>query len=135
MSATIDSTDYKRLAAGARIGVLVSYFGMLLVFSLTTMVLPSCQRSPNWVIWLIHLLPLLMLVRGVMNRNVRSHVWLSFLSLGYFMASVNGIFACPTFLTGLEIVLEVMLFVTTTMYIRWRSRELKAASVLASESV
>lgn len=134
MKTTLDySVDYKRLADRARIGVLVSYLGLFVVFTLTTMVLPSCQRNPNWVVWLIHALPWLMLINGVVKKNVRSHVWVSFIALGYFMASVNGIFACPTFLMGVEVSLTVMIFVTATMYIRWRSRELRVASESAEK--
>ena len=132
-NAELDNTDYKPLADRARLGALVCYIGLLVVFTLTTMIMPSCERSPNWVIWLIHVLPLLMLVHGVIYKNVRSHVWLSFISLGYFMASVNGMFACPDFLMAVEISLEVSLFVTATMYIRWRSRELKAISAATTE--
>ena len=132
MESVAKNTDYRALADGARIGVLLSYFSLIVVFSLTTMVFPSCERSPNTVIWLIHLLPLLMFIRGVLRRNVRSHVWLAFISLGYFLGSVNAIFACPGILAAVEVALIVVLFVTSTMYIRWRSRQLSAA--LQSES-
>lgn len=117
--------EYQRLAFWSRYGVLLSFFGLLATFSASALLLPSCNRSPSTIIWLLHVVPLLFFVRGIVKKNVRTHVWVSFISLGYFLVSVNAVFACPDILTGIEIGLISVLFTTSTMYIRWHSREQK----------
>jgi len=121
---TGSAEDYQPLAAASRAVVLFSYFALLLVFSIGTLWLPSCNRSPNTVIWLIHIVPLLLFLPGLLRQNTRSHVWVAFICNGYFLVSVNAVFACPTVLAGIEIALTVLLFISATLFIRWRSREL-----------
>ena len=123
---SIDSLPkYQKLAQLARYGVLLSYFGLLVTFSLSALWWPSCDRSPSAIIWSIHVVPLLLFVHGIVKKNVRTHVWVSFICLGYFLVSVNAVFACPDVFTGIEIFLISVLFTTSTMYIRCYSREQK----------
>ena len=117
------------LARYSRICVLVSCAGLLLVFTLSTLVWPSCNRNPNTVMWGIHLLPVLLFVPGIIKKNVRSHVWLTFILLGYFMTSVNTAFACTSALTVIEVGLIVILFISAMLYIRWQSKALKQSEV------
>jgi len=72
----------------------------------------------------MHLLPLLIFLPGLLRQNTRTHVWVAFICNGYFLVSVNAIFACPTALAAIEIALTVILFISATLFIRWRSREL-----------
>jgi uncharacterized membrane protein len=116
--------NYESLARRTRYFVLSSYFGLLMVFTLNTLVWPSCNKHPNTVIWLIHMLPVLLFLSGVLKRNVRTHVWLSFISLGYFLAAVPTVFVCHSVLPILETLLIVQLFTSAMLYVRWRSREL-----------
>ncbi|MFT5691516.1 MAG: putative membrane protein [Oceanicoccus sp.] len=118
-------SEYQKLALLSRYGVLLSFFGLLATFTVSALWLPSCNRSPSTIIWLLHIVPLLFFVRGIVKKNVRTHVWVSFICLGYFLVSVNAVFACPDIITGIEIGLISVLFTTSTMYIRWRSREQK----------
>ena len=104
---------------------LVSYVGLLAVFTLGTLVSPSCNRDPNWVIWALHVLPLLVFLPGLLRQNVRSYVWMTFLLLGYFMMSVATVFACTSTLMLVEVALIVVLFIAAMMYVRWRSKEIK----------
>ncbi|MFT5580589.1 MAG: putative membrane protein [Paraglaciecola psychrophila] len=124
---TGSAEDYQPLAAASRWIVLFSYFALLLVLSIGTMWLPSCNRSPNTVIWLIYIVPLLVFLPGLLRQNTRSHVWVAFLCNGYFLVAVNTIFACPSALLGVEIALTVVLFTSAALFTRWRSRELALA--------
>ncbi|WP_101759960.1 DUF2069 domain-containing protein [Oceanicoccus sp. KOV_DT_Chl] len=117
---------YTVLARRARITVWFSYVALLVVFTLVTVVAPSCNRDPNPVIWCIHLLLLLPFLPAIIKQDVRGHAWLTFVLLGFFMASVSTAFACTSWLTLLEVSLISSLFIAALLFIRWRSRELKA---------
>jgi uncharacterized membrane protein len=123
------SNDYTLLAKRCRTILLLSYFSLLIVVSLNTLVWPSCSRSPNGVIWGIQILLLVMFLPGILKQNVRAHAWLTFVLLGFFMASVSTAFACTSALTILEVVFTAILFIAAMMYIRWRSRELKSIAL------
>ncbi|KKK74472.1 hypothetical protein LCGC14_2883440 [marine sediment metagenome] len=123
------SNDYAVLAKRCRAVLLLSYFSLLAVVSLNTLVWPTCNRSPNGVIWGIQVLLLLVFLPGMLKQNVRAYAWLTFVLLGFFMTSVSTAFACTSVLTLVEVVLTVILFIAAMMYIRWRSRELKSMAI------
>lgn len=82
-----------------------------------------------WIIWFGKLFPLLLFLPGVLRDNLRSYIWLCFISLGYFIALVERLFALPgdaLAITGLVAV--VTLFNGAMLYVRWRARELRAAN-------
>lgn len=119
--------DYQRLAWRSYTVVMCSYLGLLVVFTLNTLIWPSCNRQPNTVIWLIHIVPMLLFLPGLLKRQARTHVWLSFISLGYFLAAVPLVYVCFSPLPIIETLLIVQLFISTMLYARWRSRELSTA--------
>ena len=92
-------------------------------------------QQPPWIIWLGKLLPLLIFLPGLLRDRLRSYIWLCFVSLLYFVALVERLFAMPgspLAVTGMVAV--VTLFVAAMMYVRWRARELRDASVTPTES-
>lgn len=120
---------YTVLARRSRAVLIASYAGLLVVFTLVTMVTPSCNREPNTTIWIIHLLLVLPFLPAIIKQNVRAIAWLTFVLLGFFMASVSTAFACASWLTVLEVLLISSLFTAALLFIRWRSKELKAELV------
>ncbi len=125
------SNDYQVLAKRSRQVTQVSYWLLLLVLLVNTVVAPSCNREPNWVILVVQLALVLVFLPGMLKQNVRSYIWLSLILLMMFLASVSTAFACTTLLTVTEVFLIIALFIAAMLYIRWRSRELKQ---LATES-
>lgn len=117
--------EYTVVAARSRSAVLINYAALLIVFTINTLLVPSCNREPNTAIWLLHTVPLLIFLPGLIRQSPRVLVWLTFILLGHFMASVSIAFACTSVLMLIEVVLIVLLFISTMMYIRWRSRELR----------
>ena len=100
----------------------LSWFTLLLQQAATVWV----QQAP-WVVWLAFLLPLVIFVPGMLRDNLRSFIWLCFVSLLYFMRLVVAVFAHPD--DGLAImglVAVVVLFCTAMMYVRWRAQEIRA---------
>ncbi|MEE4146965.1 MAG: DUF2069 domain-containing protein [Halieaceae bacterium] len=85
------------------------------------------QQLP-WIIWLGKLLPLLIFLPGLLRDRLRSYIWLCFVSLLYFVALVERLFAVPgspLAVAGMAAV--VTLFIAAMMYVRWRARELRPA--------
>lgn len=115
---------YTRLAVWSRRAVWFSYLGLIAVLSLIILVWPSCNRDPNPVMWGIQVGILACFLPGMIKQHVRTHAWLAFILMGYFMGSVSTVFACPSTLLVLEVILTVLLFIATMFYIRWRSRQL-----------
>lgn len=90
------------------------------------------QRAPA-VVWVALLLPLVVFIPGILKDNLRSYIWLCFVSLLYFMRLVIALFAQPdsvTAIVGMGAV--VVLFISAMMYVRWRARELRDAAVVGT---
>lgn len=82
-----------------------------------------------WILWLGKLVPLLIFLPGMLRDRLRSYIWLCFVSLLYFIAMVERLFALPgnnLAITGTVAV--VTLFTAAMLYVRWRARELRAAN-------
>lgn len=126
--------NYSQLSVWVRNLMFLSYVAVLLAFTLSTLIVPSCNRLPNPVIWLLHCLPLLAFLPAMLRQNVRAHAWLCFVLLFYFLTSVPVAFACTDVVTVFEVSAVVVLFVATMLYIRWRSRALKQLGVTVDES-
>lgn len=126
---------YQRWAGVCRWLVWGSYLGLLLAQVLATLVIPSGGREPNVTIWLLVSAPLLVLLPGVWRGGVKAHAWLSFVSLIYFTFAVNNL-AVPrrSLLDGVELLLSIVLFSASMLYVRWHSRALRSAAADAETS-
>ncbi|MEM8561351.1 MAG: DUF2069 domain-containing protein [Pseudomonadota bacterium] len=93
------------------------------------------QYSMPWIVWVAKLLPLLIFVPGMVMDNLRSFIWLCFVTLLYFIALVERLFVMPgspLAITGMIAV--VTLFCTAMMYVRWRARELRTPGASQTQS-
>lgn len=121
-------SDYGRKARLSARVMWYGYAALLLALTLNTVVVPSCGRAPNPVIWMIFCIPLLAFLPAMVKHNVRACAWLCFILLFYFLLSVNVAMTCVNPFTALEVCVIVVLFVSTMLYIRWYSRYLKQQS-------
>jgi uncharacterized membrane protein len=110
-----------------------------LVFA-TLALLLAIQALDSWVhaapttIWLVSLAALLIFVPGMLRDNLRSYIWLCFVSLLYFMALVLRLFALPTDpVSWVGMFAVVVLFNSSMMYVRWRAPELRGEQDLSGE--
>ncbi|MEP4147562.1 MAG: DUF2069 domain-containing protein [Halioglobus sp.] len=86
-----------------------------------------------WIIWLAILLPLVIFLPGLLQDNLRSFIWLCFVSLLYFMRLVVSLFQDPRdVLAIMGMVAVCTLFCSAMMYVRWRAKELRRAAETAS---
>lgn len=92
-------------------------------------VIDVARFNAPWPVWLIRIAPLVLFVPGVARDNLRAVIWLCFVVLFYFISSVEAVFAQPSDQVAVVgIVAVVALFITATLYIRLRGRELKNVS-------
>jgi uncharacterized membrane protein len=127
------ASQYHQWSDFSRKAVLGLYAVLLAIFVASTLWLPSCDRSPSVALALLHILPLLMFLPGVLKKNLRTHIWLCFILLGYFVAAVVNAFACPSWLPISESVVIVLLFTAGMVYVRWRSRALSEQQEVSHE--
>lgn len=84
------------------------------------------QSGMPWIFWLVKLVPLLMFLPGMLRDRLRSFIWLCFVSLLYFIALVERVFAVPGGLLGWSgLVAVCVLFCSGMLYVRWRARSLR----------
>jgi len=117
----------------SRVLVLVSYFGLLLLFSLWYLWLAPSQGDNPWVIWLVHFLPLAAFAPVVIRGTPRAHAWMCFVLLLYFLEAVIAALVPPTRWLGLiDCALLVTLFTSAMLFARWRSQLDRALRAEAS---
>ncbi len=97
-------------------------------------VLLLTQLADAWVhhlpgiIFFGKLIPLLIFLPGMLRENLRSFVWLCFVSLLYFISLVERLFAQPDSLLAIAgMIAVVSLFISSMLFVRWRARELKSS--------
>ena len=116
----------KTLAGKTRI---LCWLSLCLLF--VQQVLDVWLGQAPWIIWVAVLLPLLIFVPGMLQDNLRSFIWLCFVSLLYFMRLVERLFIDPRDpLAILGMVSVVVLFCSAMMYVRWRAQEVRQASAI-----
>lgn len=127
-SAMNDGTDYAGLARRVLPVAGVSLVGLVVMMLLTTAVLPSGGRAPNLTVGLLLSLPLLVVLPWVVRGVVAAHIWASFVSLLYFGIAVTSLFLPRGGIADwIELLLSIVLFSSTLLFARWRSRALRGA--------
>lgn len=117
-------TNYAALSDRAFIASMVAVVVQIILIVLSTMVVVPEHKSPNITICVLLLLPLLIILPWLLWRNIRAHIWLCFLMLGYFMPSVQSAFLWQQygFLPFVEIANEVYAFIVAMMFARWEQK-------------
>lgn len=126
--------DYARLSRYTGRLMWGSYGVLLVAFTLNTVVMPSCDRQPNVVVWLLHCLPVLAFLPALLKGHLRASAWFCFILLFYFLLAMPVAMACVNPITTLEVFAIVVLFVSTMMYIRWQSLSNKQQSAIGNDA-
>lgn len=67
----------------------------------------------------LSVVPLLLFAWGIATAHWRSHIWLCFVLLFYFLASINSLAEQPSWLGYTETTLVTVLFTAAMFYCRW----------------
>ncbi len=103
------------------ITALTGFFGLFALLMLWHTVLAPSTKLPVALVLLITVTPLLLPMRGLLDRKLKSCAWAAYVSLIYFVhgSAEAYINADERFYAALEIMLSLMLFLGATLYIRF----------------
>lgn len=80
----------------------------------------AVEQANPWLILAIKTVPLLIFIPGLIKGADRTHAWLCFVVLVYFTLGILELFSLTNKLEGALITLfSTMLFISSTLYIRW----------------
>ncbi len=118
-----DDHDYKTKSHISRIICLSSYIGLMFWFTLWHLFLIPAPTANPWVIWLLHLAPLLAFIHVIITGNPRGHAWMCFVLLLLFIGAVLAAVNPNTRVYGIGYTLLVStLFTSAMLYTRWKAR-------------
>ncbi|MDP2904609.1 MAG: DUF2069 domain-containing protein [Methylovulum sp.] len=100
---------------------LTGFFGLFALLMLWHTVLAPSTTFPVALVLLITVTPLLLPMRGLLDRKPKSCAWAAYISLIYFVhgSAEAYINADERLYAALEILLSLMLFLGATLYIRF----------------
>ena len=102
------------------ITALAGFFGLFALLMLWNTILSPSTRFPVALVLLVAVTPLLLPMRGLLDRNPRSCAWAAYVSLIYFLHGTAEAYVNPDerLYASLEVMLSLMLFFGTTFYVR-----------------
>jgi uncharacterized membrane protein len=100
---------------------LTGFFGQFILLMLWNTVLVPSKHFPVALILIIAVTPLLLPMRGFLARDRRSCAWIAYISLVYFIHGCVETYVNQheRLYAALEILLSLMLFFGTTLYLRF----------------
>ncbi|MGR9037539.1 MAG: DUF2069 domain-containing protein [Gammaproteobacteria bacterium] len=103
---------------------LSGFFGLLTLLMLWQTVFAPSSRFPIAMLLLITVTPLLLPMRGLLARNLKSCAWAAYLSLFYFIHGAVEAYANAEerLFAVIEIALSLMLFFGCSLYIRYAGK-------------
>ncbi|WP_333874496.1 DUF2069 domain-containing protein [Methylobacter sp.] len=104
---------------------LIGFFGLFALLMLWNTVLTPSTRFPVALVLLVAVTPLLLPMRGLLDRNPRSCAWAAYVSLIYFLHGTTEAYvnADERLYASFEIMLSLMLFFGTTFYVRLAGKQ------------
>lgn len=107
------------------ITALIGFFGLFILLMLWNTLLAPSSRFPVALVLLITVTPLLLPMRGLLDRKAKSCAWAAYLSLIYFIHGTAEVYANADerLYASLEIILSLMLFFGATFYIRYMGKQ------------
>ena len=106
---------------------LLGYFGLFILLSVWTVYLAPPTIFPISIVLLFYVGPLLIPLRGLLHGKLYTHAWVHFMALFYFTVGVMvaaGNAEERNYALA-QIVLSILMFVGSMMYVRVKAREAK----------
>ena len=98
---------------------LTGFFGLFTLLMLWNTILAPSTRLPVALVLLVVITPILIPFKGLLNGNLKSCVWMSFISLFYFTHGVSEVYVDPErFYYGLlEVIFSLLLCAGSAFYV------------------
>ena len=123
------------LVSISRWTALSSYFALLILLMLWFTVIAPSSQVPTSIVLVILVGPLLFPLRGLLHAKPYTHAWTSFLALLYLTHGIVEAYANQDerIYALLEVVFSSLLFTSSMLYARFRSRELRQIQATSDE--
>lgn len=96
-----------------------AYLGLFVLLMLWNTLLAPSKTFPVALMLLVIITPLLLPMRGFLNRNTRSCSWMAYISLAYFIhGSVETYANNERLYPSIELILSLILFFGANFYVR-----------------
>ena len=98
---------------------LTGFFGLFILLMLWNTILAPSQHFPVALVLLFTVTPLLIPFRGLLNANLKSCTWMSYISLFYFTHGMAEIFVTPAelYYALLEVFFSLLLCAGSGLYV------------------
>ena len=98
---------------------LTGFFGLFILLMLWNTVLSPSTHLPVAIVLLFVIGPLLFPFKGLLNANLRSCTWMSYISLFYFTYGISEAYTTPSELNYalLEVFFSLLLCVGSSLYV------------------
>ncbi len=114
-------------AAWALLATRLLYVGLLVFFCIWYLLVSPPHTANPWIIWLIHAIPLLCFLPGVIKASPRAFAWLCFVILVYFCeGSIYALSPDQATMGLLECLLTLLFFSSAIIFIRCNGKAHKA---------
>ncbi len=112
---------------------LVLYTGLLGLMTLSTLLADYDKVRVQVFVLLLQVLPLLCFLPGMIKRKFKSYLWLCLVLLVYFTVVVTRLFMPKAgWMEYLQLGFQILLFISATIYARWRQQQLAGQELLVS---
>lgn len=112
----------------ARYLTLLSYFALTIMLFVWNIWISPSKYFPISLVLLVLVVPLILLMRGLLHANIRTHILTSYISLFYLALGINDYMAVPSerLYASLEIIFSFLLYVGCSVFAFLAVRERKA---------
>lgn len=104
---------------------LIGFFGLFALLMLWNTVLAPSTHFPVALVLLVAVTPLLLPMRGLLDRKPRSCAWAAYISLIYFLHGSSEMYANADerWYAAFEVMLSLMLFFGSAFYVRFAGKQ------------
>lgn len=98
---------------------LSGFFGLFILMMLWNTILAPSSRFPVAMVLLAVITPLLLPFKGLLNGNLKSCTWMSYISLFYFTYGISEAYTTPSeiYYALLEVLFSLMLCAGCSFYV------------------
>ncbi len=109
----------------ARLISAITYGGLILTFLFNNFIYIGYERTLPYTFSVVQIVPLLIFLPGLIKGSHRTHTWLCFVMLFYFMVyTVYVMSPDPTIVDIIIWVYTIILFNASMLFIRWKKRQI-----------
>ncbi|NRB40812.1 MAG: DUF2069 domain-containing protein [Pseudomonadales bacterium] len=116
--------DFGKKADIAFIATMLGVAAQFFIIIAVTLIWVPTHKVPTWQATVMISIPMLILLPWLVKRNIRAHVWLCFIMLGYFLNAVQQCFLHEQYgiLPFFEVANTIYIFSVAMMFSRWEQK-------------